>query len=69
MLRVKFYFLIVALSILFLARPESGVGRIVDTAPIAPGSIVHLRGSSFAFRAEMATDGSQSTVLVGGYDS
>ncbi|HEX6044329.1 MAG TPA: lamin tail domain-containing protein [Pyrinomonadaceae bacterium] len=51
MLRFKFYFL-VALSILSFNR-----SAIVDAVPIAPGSIVHLRGSSFAIRTETATDG------------
>ena len=55
MLRINFFFLIVALSIVFFASPESGAGKILDV--IAPGGIVQLSGSSFALRTETATDG------------
>ena len=49
MLRLKFYFLIVTLSLLFVVHPA-------ETVQMAPGSIAHFRGSSLALRTEAATE-------------
>ena len=49
MLRLKFYFLIATLSLPFVVHPA-------ETVQIAPGSIVHFRGTSLALRTEAATE-------------
>lgn len=59
MLRLKFYFLIVTLSLLFVVHPA-------ETVQIAPGSIAHFRGSSLALRTEAATEATDPPLTLAG---